>query len=38
MVLAFVIFFIVVSAWDVRHVNRVLGDMVNPGRKPTYLS
>ncbi len=36
MVLTFVIIFIVASAWDVRHVNRVLNDMVNPGRKPTY--
>lgn len=36
MVLTFVIIFIVASVWDVRHVNRVLNDMVNPGRKPTY--
>ena len=36
MILTFVIIFIVASAWDVRHVNRVLSDMVNPGRKPTY--
>jgi hypothetical protein len=36
MILTFVIIFIVASAWDVRHVNRVLNDMVNPGRKPTY--
>jgi hypothetical protein len=36
MILTFVIIFIVASIWDVRHVNRVLNDMVNPGRKPTY--
>ena len=36
MILTFVIMFIVVSAWDVRHVNRVLNNVVNPGRKPTY--
>ena len=30
MVLTFVIIFIVASAWDVRHVNRVLNDMVKP--------
>ncbi len=37
MVLTFVIIFIVASAWDVRHVNRVLDNMVNPGQKPTYI-
>ena len=36
MVLTFVIIFIVASVWDVRHVNRVLNDMIDPGRKPTY--
>ena len=36
MILTLVIIFIVASAWDVRHVNRVLNDMVNPGRKQTY--
>ena len=36
MILTFVIFFVIASVWDVRHVNRVLGNMVNPGRKPTY--
>jgi hypothetical protein len=36
MILTFVIIFIVASVWDARHVNRVLGNMVNPGRKPTY--
>lgn len=38
MVLTFVIIFILASTWDVRHVNRVLGNMVDPGRKPTYHS
>lgn len=38
MVLTFVIIFIVASIWDVRHANRVLNNMVNPGRKQTYLS
>ena len=37
MILTFVIIFIVASAWDVRRANRVLGDMVNPGGKQTYL-
>jgi hypothetical protein len=37
MILTFVIIFIVASAWDVRRANRVLGNMVDPGRKPTYL-
>ena len=36
MILTFVIIFVVVSAWDARHANRVLGKMVNPGRKQTY--
>jgi hypothetical protein len=35
MVLAFVIIFVVASAWDVRHANRLLDNMVNPGRKQT---
>ena len=38
MILTFVIIFIAASAWDVRHANRVLNDLVNPGRKQTYLS
>ena len=33
MVLTFVIIFLVASIWDVKHVNRVLNDMVNPGQK-----
>jgi hypothetical protein len=37
MVLTFVIIFVVVSAWDVRHVNRVLNNMVNPDRKQTQF-
>ncbi len=37
MILTFVIIFIVASVWDVRHVNRVLDNMVNPGGKQTYL-
>ena len=36
MILTFVIIFVVASAWDVRHVNRVLDNMVNPGRKQTH--
>ena len=36
MVLTFVIIFIVATAWDVRHVNRVLNDMVNPGQKQIF--
>jgi hypothetical protein len=36
MVLAFVIIFIVASAWDVRHVNHVLNHMVNPGQKQIF--
>ena len=37
MILTFVIIFIVASAWDVRHANRVLNNLVNPGRKQMYL-
>ena len=37
MILTFVIIFIVASVWDVRHVNRVLGSMVNPGEKQIFL-
>jgi hypothetical protein len=37
MVLTFVIIFLVASIWDVRHVNRLLGTMINPGQKQTYL-
>ena len=37
MILTFVIIFIVASVWDVRHVNRVLGNMVNPGEKQIFL-
>lgn len=37
MVLTFVIIFIVASVWDVRHSNKVLGNLVNPGRKQDYL-
>jgi hypothetical protein len=36
MVLTFVIIFLVASVWDVSHVNRVLGNMVNPGQKQTH--
>jgi hypothetical protein len=36
MVLTFVIIFLVASAWDVVHVNRVLGNMVNPGQKQIH--
>lgn len=36
MILTFVIIFVVASAWDVRHVNRVLDNMVNPGREQTH--
>ncbi len=32
MILTFVIIFVVVSWWDVGHVNRVLDNVVNPGR------
>lgn len=37
MILTFVIRFTVALAWDVRQANRVLANMVNPGRKQTYL-
>lgn len=37
MILTFVIIFVVVSAWDVKHVNRVLGNVVNPGQRPQFL-
>jgi hypothetical protein len=33
MILTFVIIFVVASAWDVFHVNRLLGTMINPGRR-----
>ena len=33
MILTFVIIFVVASIWDATHVNRVLGNMVNPGEK-----
>ena len=36
MILTFVIIFVVASAWDVRHVNRLLDNVVNPGRKQTH--
>ena len=36
MILTFVIIFVVASAWDVKHVNRVLDNIVNPGQKQTY--
>lgn len=36
MILTFVIIFVVASIWDVRHVNRVLDNMVNPGPKQTF--
>lgn len=36
MILTFVIIFVVLSAWDVRHVNHVLGTMINPGEKQVY--
>ena len=36
MVLTLVIIFLVASAWDVIHVNRVVGNMVNPGQKQTH--
>jgi len=36
MILTFVIIFLVASVWDVRHVNRVLNTMINPGQKQTY--
>jgi hypothetical protein len=36
MVLTFVIIFLVASIWDARHVNRVLGTMINPGQKQIH--
>ena len=36
MILTFVIIFVVASVWDVKHVNRVLNNVVNPGQKPTF--
>ena len=36
MVLAFVIIFVVAMAWDVKHVNRLLGNMINPGSKQIF--
>ena len=36
MILTFVIIFVVASVWDVRHVNHLLDNMVNPGRKQTF--
>ena len=36
MILTFVILFVVLSAWDVKHVNHVLGTMINPGQKPIH--
>ncbi len=36
MVLAFLIIFVVASAWDVVHAGRALDNMVNPGRKQTH--
>ena len=38
MILTFVIIFVVASIWDVRHVNRLLDDKVNPGHKQTFYS
>lgn len=35
MVLAFLIIFVLASVWDVGHANRVLDNIVNPGRKQT---
>lgn len=37
MVLAFLIIFVLASAWDITHANRALDDMVNPGRKQYYF-
>lgn len=37
MILTFVIIFVVASIWDVTHVNRLLDNMVNPGRKQTQV-
>lgn len=36
MVLTFVIIFVVASVWDVKHVNRVLNNVINPGQKPMF--
>lgn len=36
MILTFVIIFVVASVWDVRHVNRLLDNTVNPGHKQTF--
>ena len=36
MVLTFLIIFVVASFWDVGHANRVLNNMVNPGREHTH--
>lgn len=33
MILTFVIIVVVASVWDVTHVNRVLDNAINPGRK-----
>lgn len=38
MILAFLIIFVAASLWDVRHANRVLDTMANPGRKQTFYS
>ena len=36
MILTFVIIFVVASVWDVKHVNRLLDNTVNPGQKQTF--
>jgi hypothetical protein len=37
MILTFVIIFVVASIWDVSHVNHLLDQKVNPGRKQTQF-
>lgn len=37
MFLTIVIIFVVASVWDIAHVNRVIDNMVNPGRKQTHF-
>ncbi len=36
MVLTFLIIFVLASVWDVGHSNRVLDNLVNPGRTQTH--
>lgn len=33
MIVTFVVIFVALSAWDVRHVNRLYGNIVNPAQR-----